>query len=271
LWIGNRSGSDGGDCHIGPACIPDDAAHEPAAHTVFVRDIVDVTPGEPRPLARPEADDRRARRRRTYHSTKRAMDVVVSAALILTCWPLLALIALAVWIDDGRPLFFGHVRQTKGGRLFRCWKFRTMRRDAEALVEGLRAQNQCDGPQVFIEDDPRVTRVGRMLRKTNLDELPQLWNVLVGHMSLVGPRPSPDGENQFCPAWRDVRLSVRPGIAGLWQLMRRREPGEDFQEWIKYDIEYVRRASLWFDLRILWRTARMLMFGRPGHAPEHTK
>jgi lipopolysaccharide/colanic/teichoic acid biosynthesis glycosyltransferase len=129
-----------------------------------------------------------------------------------------------------------------------------MRRNAEALAKELRSLNVCDGPQFFIKDDPRVTRVGKLLRAWHLDELPQFWNVLVGDMSMVGPRPSPDGENQFCPAWRELRLSVRPGITGLWQVERTREPGRDFQEWIRYDIEYVNRASLWLDLWICFKT-----------------
>ena len=113
-----------------------------------------------------------------------------------------------------------------------------------------------------------MTRVGRWLRKTHLDEVPQFFNVLFGHMSLVGPRPSPDDENQYCPAWRDTRLSVRPGITGLWQLNRTRGPGEDFQEWIKYDIEYVQRASTWLDLNIMVKTAWIILRGRPEHAPQ---
>src|SRR5262245_4217320 len=141
-----------------------------------------------------------------------------------------------------------------------------MRRDAEKIVPLLKERNICDGPQVLIPDDPRVTRVGKVLRRWNLDEFPQFWNVLKGDMSLVGPRPSPDGENQFCPAWRESRLSVRPGITGLWQLRRTRHPGEDFQEWIKYDLQYVQQADLWTDFRILFNTARMLLQGRRGSA-----
>ena len=110
-----------------------------------------------------------------------------------------------------------------------------------------------------MEDDPRITRIGRILRKTNLDELPQFWNVLAGEMSVVGPRPSPDNENQFAPAWREARLSVKPGITGLWQIRRTRAAGSDFQEWIKYDIEYVERQSLWLDLVIIGKTIALIL------------
>jgi lipopolysaccharide/colanic/teichoic acid biosynthesis glycosyltransferase len=123
----------------------------------------------------------------------------------------------------------------------------------------LKQKNQADGPQFFIENDPRLTRVGRVLRKYNLDELPQFWNVLVGDMSVVGPRPSPNKENQFCPPWREARLSVRPGVTGLWQIMRTRRAGSDFQEWIKYDLEYVERRSTWLDLQIFFKTIAILL------------
>ncbi|MFM7134478.1 MAG: sugar transferase, partial [Planctomycetota bacterium] len=152
------------------------------------------------------------------------------------------------------PIFFGHVRQKQGGATFRCWKLRTMRRDAEARLAEYQRQNLCDGPQVLIRDDPRITRIGKLLRKFQLDEFPQFWNVILGDMSIVGPRPSPEKENQFCPAWREIRLSVRPGVTGLWQVMRTRAPGRDFQEWIKYDIEYVERMSPWLDAWIVWQT-----------------
>jgi lipopolysaccharide/colanic/teichoic acid biosynthesis glycosyltransferase len=137
-----------------------------------------------------------------------------------------------------------------------------MKPGSEQLVEELSERNICDGPQVLIKNDPRVTRIGGLLRVLHVDELPQFWNVLRGEMSIVGPRPSPDDENQYCPAWRELRLSVRPGVTGLWQLRRTRAPGEDFQEWIRYDMEYVRRANFWLDLSILAQTAWIVLIGR---------
>ncbi|MEO6436078.1 MAG: sugar transferase, partial [Tepidisphaeraceae bacterium] len=168
--------------------------------------------------------------------------------------PLDPVIMLAIWLEDGRPFFFGHMRETMGGREFACLKFRSMRKDAEKIKKELKARNQADGPQFYIENDPRLTRVGKILRKYNLDELPQFFNVLRGDMSIVGPRPSPYSENQFCPPWREARLSVRPGITGLWQVRRTRRAGSDFQEWIKYDIEYVETRTWWRDLVIIWKT-----------------
>lgn len=199
------------------------------------------------------------RHRRRRRVAKRVFDFCfAAAALLLTGW-LFPLIMLAIWLEDGRPFFFGHERETLGGRRFRCWKFRSMRKDAEQIKAQLAKENQADGPQFFMERDPRLTRVGRFLRKTNLDELPQFWNVLMGDMSVVGPRPSPYKENQFNPAWREARLSVLPGITGLWQVSRTRQKGTDFQEWIKYDIEYVETASFMLDMRIIWDTVRMIL------------
>jgi lipopolysaccharide/colanic/teichoic acid biosynthesis glycosyltransferase len=185
---------------------------------------------------------------------KRAFDVVFSLFALAITLPLYPFIILAIWLEDGRPIFFIHRRETRGGDEFPCIKFRSMRKDAEKMKEKLLEQNQADGPQFFIDRDPRLTRVGAILRHYDLDELPQFVNVLMGQMSVVGPRPSPRVENQFCPPWREARLSVRPGITGLWQIHRTRQSGTDFQEWIKYDIEYVENRSWTLDLWIIWMT-----------------
>lgn len=190
---------------------------------------------------------------------KRVFDVVFSlGAIAITLW-IYPIIMLAIWIEDGRPFFFAHERETIGGRRFECIKFRSMRTNAEASRTQLQAQNRADGPQFYIPNDPRLTRVGKLLRDLQLDELPQFFNVLRGEMSVVGPRPSPFAENQYCPPWRDARLSVRPGLTGLWQVSRTRKVGADFQEWIKYDIEYVERRSLTLDLKIVWQTIVMIL------------
>jgi len=117
------------------------------------------------------------------------------------------------------------------------------------------------GQAMKVISDPRLTKVGSLLRKCQLDELPQFFNVLAGDMSVVGPRPSPRAENQFCPPWREARLSVRPGVTGLWQIERTRAKGADFQEWIKFDIQYVERANFWLDLYIIWRTVEIAIRG----------
>jgi lipopolysaccharide/colanic/teichoic acid biosynthesis glycosyltransferase len=235
---------------IGPAVLWDDPKQRPPTEAIQWLDIQPTTPpAEPAPRGTTTAG-------RIF---KRAFDIVFSFFAILFSLPLYPPIMLAIWLEDGRPFFFGHRRETVGGREFPCLKFRSMRKDAEEIKKQLKARNQADGPQFYMENDPRLTRVGKTLRKYNLDELPQFWNVLMGDMSIVGPRPSPYSENQFCPPWREARLSVRPGITGLWQVRRTRRAGSDFQEWIKYDIEYVERQSLRMDLWIIWRTVSMLI------------
>lgn len=191
-------------------------------------------------------------------SAKRLFDILFSAAVLLTTLPLYPIIMLAIYLEDRRPFFFAHSRQTRGGREFPCYKFRTMCRDAERMKIDLVGANVADGPQFFIPDDPRLLRIGAFLRKYQLDELPQFWNVFLGHMSVVGPRPSPDKENQYSPAWREARLSVRPGVTGLWQVRRTREPLTDFQEWIRYDLEYVRHYTFARDIRIIFETVRQI-------------
>jgi lipopolysaccharide/colanic/teichoic acid biosynthesis glycosyltransferase len=271
LWLGRGAGTGGETCQVGPAWKPD---QEPLADPeVQIKDIDDVEPPEPRPAQTPSSpgSERRPRQTPLDAAIKRGIDIVGSIFALIVSLPVMCAIAVLILLEDGRPLFFGHTRQGKGGRVFRCWKFRTMQRNAEQIARQLQKHNVCDGPQVYIENDPRVTRVGRFLRAANLDELPQFWNVLVGQMSIVGPRPSPDRENQYCPAWRDLRLSVRPGITGLWQLKRTRRRGADFQEWIKYDIQYVQQASFWLDLAIIIRTALMLAGWRRPRAMAEKK
>jgi len=201
------------------------------------------------------------RRSRFGDATKRAFDIVAALIAIILTLPIYPIAILLIVREDGWPPFFAHTRQTKGGKNFPCWKFRTMRKDAEAMKARLIRENQVDGPQFFIADDPRLLKCGKMLRRLQIDELPQFWNVLLGHMSIVGPRPSPDKENQYCPTWREARLSVRPGITGLWQVKRTRVAETDFQEWIRYDLEYVRRRNWRLDLWIIAQTIKTIIRG----------
>lgn len=190
---------------------------------------------------------------------KRLFDIAFASAALAATAIVYPFVIAAIVNEDGWPPFFSHKRQTIGGREFPCYKFRTMLRNAEAMKAELAKANVCDGPQFHIDDDPRVLRVGRVLRKYHLDELPQFWNVLLGHMSVVGPRPSPERENQFCPTWREARLSVRPGVTGLWQVQRTRRPESDFQEWIRYDLEYVQNQNWRLDLWIIFQTIRKIL------------
>ncbi|MCP4607814.1 MAG: hypothetical protein GY845_03755 [Planctomycetes bacterium] len=189
---------------------------------------------------------------------KRITDFIVAIIVLILFAPIIPFIALATKITSPGPVFFKHKRQGRYGKTFNCLKFRTMKLGADKMQDKLRFVSQVDGPQFKIDDDPRISTVGRFLRETYLDEIPQFINVLLGQMSIVGPRPSPESENTLCPFWRDARLSVRPGITGLWQVCRTRQPMKDFQEWIHYDTEYVRNLSLRLDLWISWKTAKKL-------------
>jgi lipopolysaccharide/colanic/teichoic acid biosynthesis glycosyltransferase len=244
VWLGAGAHADDGRPCVGPVVERD---HAESVIPVIPIDWNDLAQGEWRLM--PSLGQRPVSR-----AIKRTFDILFSVAVLLATLWLYPIVMLLILLEDGWPVFFAHRRQTLGGREFPCYKFRTMRRDAEQLKAQLVAANQADGPQFFIERDPRLLRVGTVLRKFQIDELPQFWNVLLGHMSVVGPRPSPDKENQFCPSWREARLSVRPGVTGLWQIRRTRQPQTDFQEWIRYDLEYVQHQSLRLDIWIIMNT-----------------
>jgi exopolysaccharide biosynthesis polyprenyl glycosylphosphotransferase len=193
-------------------------------------------------------------------AAKRILDVLVSAFGIVILSPVLVTVAVAIVRDSGSPVFFTQARMGLHGRPFRVIKFRTMNPDAEERLEELRHRNEVRGRAFKITNDPRVTRVGRFLRRFSLDELPQLINVFRGEMSLVGPRPPLPGEVEGYDLWHRRRLSMKPGITGLWQVRARREP--EFDRWVAADLEYIDRWSLWLDVQILARTIPAAMQGR---------
>jgi exopolysaccharide biosynthesis polyprenyl glycosylphosphotransferase len=191
---------------------------------------------------------------------KRALDVSLAGLGLLLMAPLVVLIGVAIKLDSRGPVFFAQERVGLNRRRFSMRKFRSMVVDADARQADLEVHNEADGPVFKIERDPRVTRVGRVLRRTSLDELPQLWNVLVGEMSLVGPRPLPLRDvDRMNVRWHQRRFSVKPGITCLWQI-RSREP--KFDEWIRSDMEYIDNWSLTLDLRILARTLPAVISGQ---------
>lgn len=197
----------------------------------------------------PPHDD--GRRSLWYPRVKLVVESALAAIGLLLLSPLFIVVAIIIKLTSPGPVFFGHNREGLDGREFRCWKFRTMVPNAHAMQRKLYTKNQVDGPQFKMDHDPRITAIGRWLRLTNIDELPQLFNVMRGEMSLIGPRPSPFRENQICVPWRRARLSVRPGITGLWQVCRHERSAGDFHQWIHYDMMYVRHMSAWLDLKII--------------------
>jgi lipopolysaccharide/colanic/teichoic acid biosynthesis glycosyltransferase len=184
---------------------------------------------------------------------KRLLDIAGATVGLLVLSPLFAVTGAVIAVVDGRPVLFTQLRAGHHGRPFRVLKFRTMRRDADAQRDSLRARNDIAGGASFkLDRDPRVTRIGRVLRKTSIDELPQLWNVLRGEMSLVGPRPHPFDDVAGYADWHHRRLEMPPGMTGLWQIAARSSP--DFDEWIRLDLDYIEHWSIWSDLRILLLT-----------------
>ena len=188
---------------------------------------------------------------------KRAMDVVLSGAALLVLAPLLAAVAAAIKLSSPGPALFRQQRGGLGGKLFTMYKFRTMVVDAEQQQEKLMALNEQQGPVFKIRNDPRVTPLGRLLRKTSVDELPQLWNVLKGEMSLVGPRPLPAKEVQQCEPWQRRRLDVTPGLTCTWQVSGRSQIA--FPDWVRMDIRYICARSLKEDVALLLRTLPAVM------------
>ena len=189
-----------------------------------------------------------------YIAVKAWFEPVIAFVALVLLSPILFVIALLVKYTSTGPIFYGDSREGKDARAFKCWKFRSMLTNADEMQRALAAQQQMDGPQFKMDRDPRVTKIGAILRKLNVDELPQLWNVVRGEMSFVGPRPSPFRENQICIPWRNGRLSVRPGITGLWQVCRRDRDRGDFHQWIHYDLLYVRNVSFRLDVLIFAAT-----------------
>jgi exopolysaccharide biosynthesis polyprenyl glycosylphosphotransferase len=190
---------------------------------------------------------------------KRAMDMVLAGLTLLILSPVLLLIALAVKLDSHGPVFYSSERIGKKGRVFRCIKFRTMVRDAEKRRADVMHMNERDGVLFKIADDPRITRLGRFLRRYSLDELPQFLNVLRGEMSIVGPRPPLASEVQKYKLSHLRRLDVMPGITGLWQVQARQDPS--FDNYISLDVTYVDNWSIWLDVKILLRTIGVVLAG----------
>ncbi|HUF76931.1 MAG TPA: sugar transferase [Longimicrobiales bacterium] len=214
-------------------------------------------------IARPQAWESGApsvaRDGRVYRALKRMVDIVVVLLALPVALPIIALCALAVRLDSEGAAFFTQLRTGRGGRKFRMYKLRTMVHDAAELKQKYAHLNELSWPDFKITNDPRVTRIGGFLRRTSLDELPQLLNVLRGDMSLVGPRPTSFGADTY-RLWHTARLEVQPGLTGLWQVSGRNEL--DFDDRLRLDISYIRNRSLMLDFLILLKTFSAVFSGR---------
>jgi len=199
------------------------------------------------------------RSHRRYWVLRRAQDIVFSLLALILLAPLALLISLAIVLDSpGDGAIFRQRRVGRDGKLFWLYKFRTMCPDAEEQLNELLSQNQMDGPVFKIKDDPRITRVGRFLRKTSLDELPQLLNVLRGDMSIVGPRPALPREVELYSDYQRQRLYVTPGLSYYWQIAPHRNE-MSFDEWVALDLKYIQERSFWVDWKIIFLTVRAML------------
>lgn len=200
-----------------------------------------------------------SRNETAYLVGKRAFDIAASFCALVVLSPVFLIIYLIIYLDDphGNPIF-SQIRIGKNGKAFRFYKFRSMVVNAEDLLAGLQNQNEMSGPAFKMKNDPRVTKVGRFIRKTSLDELPQLWNVLKGDMSLVGPRPPLPNEVEQYTEEQKKRLSVTPGLTCYWQVQPSRND-LDFGEWFELDMKYLRERSMKTDIKIIFQTILVVL------------
>lgn len=203
--------------------------------------------------------DRQLYHDRRYWAIRRIQDIVFSMIAIVLLCPLMIVVALCIFIDDpkGSPIFCQN-RCGRDGKTFRLYKFRSMCVNAEQMLDGLRDENEADGPAFKIKNDPRITRIGRFIRKTSIDELPQLFNVLKGDMSIVGPRPPLPAEVEQYNEYQRQRLYVTPGLTCYWQIQPNRNDVK-FDDWIELDIKYIKERSLRNDWKIMLKTVKVVV------------
>lgn len=195
---------------------------------------------------------------KVYMVVKRLMDILGSLLGIICLSPLMIIIAILIEIDSKGLIIFSQERVGKNGEIFKMYKFRSMVTNAEEMLDKLKDKNEMSGPMFKIKDDPRITRIGKFVRKTSIDELPQLFNVLKGDMSLVGPRPNLPREVAEFSQYHRKKLLVKPGLTCYWQVAGRNEIG--FEEWMELDIKYLKERTLWIDIKLIIRTF-FVLFG----------
>lgn len=198
-----------------------------------------------------------------YRVVKRAADIICSLTALVVLSPVFLITAVAIRLEDGGPVFYVQKRNGLNGKVFRMYKFRSMCRNAEEIHKQLLEQNELDGPAFKLKDDPRVTRVGRFIRRTSIDELPQLVNIIKGEMSIVGPRPLPTYETEQCNDYQKRRLLVKPGLTCYWQICGRSDV--PFDEWIEMDLKYIRDAGVWVDFKMIVKTVVTVITGKGAY------
>ena len=195
-----------------------------------------------------------------YRIVKRFFDVVLSVIALIVLSPVFLITAIAIVLEDGKPVVFTQKRSGLNGKDFNMYKFRSMVKNAPELHKELLKHNELDGPAFKMKDDPRITKVGKIIRKTSIDELPQLINIIKGDMSIVGPRPLPTYETEQCNAYQKQRLLMKPGLTCYWQVMGRNNIG--FDEWIELDLKYIKNANIMTDIGIITTTFGAVFTGQ---------
>lgn len=209
-----------------------------------------------------ELEELSGRERWIYWTGKRLFDIICSALMLVLLSPIFLGVSLAIYIDDPHgSCFYSQKRVGRRGKVFRMWKFRSMVVNADQIQAGLMKQNEKDGPVFKMKNDPRITRVGHFIRKTSIDELPQLWNVLKGDMSFVGPRPALPREVAMYSPYQRQRLQVTPGLTCYWQVSAKRDT-IGFDEWVAMDIRYIYERSWLVDLKLIFKTVQVVLTGQ---------
>ncbi len=194
---------------------------------------------------------------------KRFIDILFSSVALITLLPFFLIIAACIFVDSPGPVIFSQYRIGKDGKPFKMYKFRSMVLNAESLLSSLQEKNEASGPMFKIKDDPRITKFGKFIRKTSIDELPQLWNVLKGEMSLVGPRPALPSEVKQYTKYQKYRLIVKPGCSGLWQVSGRSQVG--FETMIYLDLIYIKEQSIFLDFIIIFKTIKQMFCSKTAY------
>lgn len=200
-----------------------------------------------------------ANKRKIYWFCKRLFDVVLSFFALIVLAIISIPVSIAIKVEDGGPVYFTQERTGLNGKVFRMYKFRSMCKNAQEMHFDMLDSNELDGPAFKMKDDPRITKVGKFLRKTSLDELPQVINILKGEMSIVGPRPLPTYETEQCNDYQKQRLLVKPGLTCYWQCSGR--SNIPFDEWIDLDLKYINDSSFWVDVLLIMKTFGVVLFG----------
>ena len=196
-----------------------------------------------------------------YDACKRVFDIVMCTCALLVLWPVFLIVAIAIKCEDGGNVFYSQTRLTKGGKEFKMFKFRSMCPNAHQMLDQLRDKNEMKGPAFKIENDPRITKVGKFIRKTSIDELPQLVNILMGDMTIIGPRPPlPEEVAQYTP-YQLHRLDVKTGLACYHECQGRSED-KDFDKWVESDLKYIRERSMWTDIKVIFWTICVVLTGK---------